>query len=261
MLAVRHTTLPIVATYHTNFTRSRLLSTFRSVCQSLVDRIDANVAVSEACVRAIRPYIAGRFDIIPNGVDCGFFAGGHRQWWAAGRLNVLFVGRLEARCGLDRLLRAWPWLEAPAAARLIVLGDGPERPNYESLAAELRVPVRFAGAVRDERPDFYASADVLVCPTTIASFGITLLEGMAAGVPIIASDIDGFREILTHGQEGLLVDTSQPRPLADAMNLLLADPERRRTLGEAGRRTAAAYDWPRVATRVFDLYRTLTVTA
>jgi phosphatidylinositol alpha-mannosyltransferase len=261
MLAVRRTALPIAATYHTNFTRSRLLSTFRSVCQSLVDRIDANIAVSEICVRAIRPYVAGRFDIIPNGVDCAFFAGGRRQWWAAGRHNVLFVARLEARCGLDRLLRAWRWLDPPGAARLIVLGDGPERPTFEALAAELQVPVRFAGAVRDERPDFYASADLLVCPTTIASFGITLLEGMAAGVPIVASDIDGYREILTNGQEGLLVDTQQPRQLADAMNALFADPERRRMMGEAGRRKASTYDWPLVASRILDVYRGLTVAA
>jgi phosphatidylinositol alpha-mannosyltransferase len=260
MLAVRHTSLPVVATHHTNFTRSRLMSTFRSVCQGLVNRMDANIAVSQACVRAIGPYIQGDFHIVPNGVDCGFFANGRRQRWAAGAMHVLFVGRLEARCGLDRLLEAWPMIEQ-RQAQLLVLGDGPDRGRFEAQAERLEVPARFLGAVRDARPNYFATADVLVCPTVIASFGITLLEGMAAGLPIVASNIDGFRDIVTHGREGLLVDTSQPALLAAAIDDLLSNPEKRRALGEQGRQTAAGYDWSKVTERVFDVYRSIGVTA
>ena len=257
MLAVRHTALPVVGTFHTNFTRSRLMATFHRACQTTVDRLDARMAVSDACVRALQPYVRGRFNVIPNGVDCSLFTSGRRQPWALGGQVVLFIGRLESRCGLDRILRAWPRLQREASARLIVVGDGPERARYETMADSLEVPARFFGAVRDRRPDFFASADVLVCPTTIASFGITLLEGMAAGVPIIASDIDGFREILTHGREGLLVDTARPDLLAQALAELLEDAPRRRRLGDEGRRTAARFDWPLVAERILDVYRSV----
>lgn len=259
MLAVRRTALPVVGTYHTNFKRSRLMRTFRGACQSVVNRIDANVAVSNACVRALKPYVSADFRIIPNGVDCDFFASGRPQPWGMGGRIVLFIGRLEDRCGLDRVLNAWPLLEQQTCARLIVLGDGPERARFESMAAARNVPVMFFGPVRERRPDYFASADVLVCPTAIASFGVTLLEGMAAGLPIVASDIDGFREIVTNGREGLLIDTANPFLLAETLAGLLESPERRRTLGEAGRRTAAGYDWPLVTTRVLDLYRRLGV--
>lgn len=257
MLAIRRTELPVVATYHTNFKRSRLMSTFQGACQALVDRIDANIAVSDVCIRALKPYVQGRFQVVPNGVDCTYFASGRRQTWARGERIVLFIGRLEARCGLDRVLRAWPLLKGQTDAKLVVLGDGPDRVKLESTAATLGVPATFLGAVREQRPDFFASADILVCPTAIASFGITLLEGMAAGLPIIASDIDGFREILTHGREGLLVDTENAEVLAGALAELLEDPARRRTLGEAGRKTAAAYDWPVVTQRILDIYRSV----
>jgi phosphatidylinositol alpha-mannosyltransferase len=259
MLAVRRTALPVVGTYHTNFRRSLLMKAFRGPCQSLVDRIEANVAVSDACVRAVKPYVRANFRIIPNGVDCEFFENGRPQPWAMGGRIVLFIGRLERRCGLDRVINAWPLLEQRTAARLIVLGDGPERRRFESMAAAHNIPVMFFGPVREHRPDFFASADVLVCPTEIASFGVTLLEGMAAGLPIVASDIDGFREIVTNGKEGLLVDTANPLLLADTLADLLESPSRRRALGEAGRRTAATYDWPIVTSRVLNLYRELGV--
>jgi phosphatidylinositol alpha-mannosyltransferase len=257
MLAIRRTELPVVATYHTNFKRSRLMATFQGACQSIVDRIDANVAVSDVCIRALKPYVAGKFQIVPNGVDCSYFASGRRQGWAKGERNILFIGRLETRCGLDRVFRAWPMLAGRANARLIVLGDGPDRARLEAMAKEFDVPATFFGAIREKRPDFFASADLLVCPTTIASFGITLLEGMAAGLPIVASDIDGFREILTHGQEGLLVDTDNPEVLSDALADLLNNPDRRRQLGEAGRKTAARYDWPVVTEQILNVYRSV----
>jgi phosphatidylinositol alpha-mannosyltransferase len=257
MLAVRRTALPVVGTYHTNFRRSRLMRIFRGACQSVVDRIDANLAVSNACVRALKPYVQTDFRVIPNGVDCRFFASGRPQPWAMGGRIVLFIGRLENRCGLDRVIAAWPLLEQRTSARLIVLGDGPERRRFEFMAAARNVPVMFFGPVREHRPDYFASADVLVCPTAIASFGITLLEGMAAGLPVVASDIDGFRELVTNGKEGILIDTANPLLLADTLADLLESPERRRAMGEAGRRSAATYDWPLVTNRILDVYRGL----
>lgn len=259
VLAIRRTSLPIVGTYHTNFGPSRLLSAFRGACQGLVNRIDANVAVSSACIRALSDYVRAPFQIIPNGVDCAAFAAGRPLPRLAGEHPVvLFIGRLEQRSGLDRLLRAWPLVSRAVKARLVVIGDGPDRRHNQALAAEVGADAVFAGARHPDRPDWFASADLLVCPTTIASFGVTLLEGMAAGLPVVASDIDGFREVLTDGHEGRLVDTSDETALSDAIIELLTNPRLRKKMAAAGRATARRYDWPNVAEQVVDVYRQLT---
>jgi len=255
MLAARRTALPLVGTHHTNFTGSRLMSVFRGTVQEVFDRMDVHLAVSGACVKALSRYVRGSYRIVPNGVDCRRFAQGRRiASWPRGRPLVLFIGRLEERSGLDRLLRAWPAVLRDSAADLVVVGDGPGRARYEAQARELGLDVRFTGALRRERVDWLATADLLVAPTTIASFGITLLEAMAAGVPVVASDIDGFREVLCDGREGLLVDTADAPALARAVAGLLRDPDRRRALGEAGRRTVRRYDWPQVAREVVESY-------
>jgi phosphatidylinositol alpha-mannosyltransferase len=255
VLANRATRLPLVATYHTNFGRSRLLSAGRRLAQSLVDRIDVHVAVSRASARAVAPYVRADFQVVPNGVDVGAWARGRprREWRGAGGA-VVFLGRLEPRCGLERLLTAWPLLRRRGTGvRLLVVGDGPARWALEAMAAAAGVPATFAGARWEDRADWLASADVMVCPTAIASFGVTLLEGMAAGLPIVASDIDGFREVLTHGREGWLVDTGSPPALARALGALLESPEMRRRMGAEGRATAARYDWSSVARQVLCL--------
>jgi phosphatidylinositol alpha-mannosyltransferase len=111
----------------------------------------------------------------------------------------------------------------------------------------------------DERPDWYASAHVHCAPTRIASFGVTLLEAMAAGVPVVASDIDGFREVLRHGVEGELVPPDDARAWARAIVRLARDPAVAAAYGEAGRRTARRYDWPVVAQQVLSVYRSVGV--
>lgn len=262
VLAIRRTSLPIVGTYHTNFGPSRLLNAFRGACQGLVDRIDANVAVSSACIRALSGYVHAPFQIIPNGVDCTAFAAGRPLAHLHGeRPVVLFIGRLESRSGLDRLLRAWPRIFRAVQARLVVIGDGPARHENEALAREVGADVVFAGARHADRPDWFASADLLVCPTTIASFGVTLLEGMAAGLPVVASDIDGFREVLTDGREGRLVDTNDLTAFSDAIIDLLKNPFTRGQMAAAGRETAMRYDWPIVARQIVDVYRGLSEAA
>jgi phosphatidylinositol alpha-mannosyltransferase len=124
---------------------------------------------------------------------------------------------------------------------------------------ELREDVVFAGRVVDERPDWYASADVYCAPTSIASFGVTLLEAMAAGKPILASDIDGFREVMTHGHEGELIPPDDVRAWVRALARLARDPARGEAYGEQGRRTVQRYAWPRVTSEVLGLYRSIGV--
>jgi phosphatidyl-myo-inositol alpha-mannosyltransferase len=259
--AVHYADCPVVGTFHTHFRPSWLFALTRGPQQRYLDRLDAAVAVSRACLSAFEGRLRADFTIIPNGVDVERFRRGRPlRRFEDGRLNVLWVGRLEPRNGLDRLLAAFVALRAQAEARLLVVGDGPLRPCYEAMVpAELREDVVFAGRVLEERPDWYASADVYCAPASIASFGVTLLEAMAAGRPILASDIAGFREVMTHGAEGELLSPDDVRGWARALARLARDPARREAYGEQGRRTVQRYAWPRVTAEVLGLYRSIGV--
>jgi phosphatidylinositol alpha-mannosyltransferase len=140
--------------------------------------------------------------------------------------------------------------------RLVVVGDGPLRDRYRAMAAG-DPDVQFAGAVLDERPRFYADADVYACPTSIASFGITLLEAAACATPIVCSDIRGFDEVVQHEREALMVRPGDAAAFAEGLARLLDDDALRARLGTAGRERALQYDWDRVADRVLDVYARL----
>jgi phosphatidylinositol alpha-mannosyltransferase len=173
--------------------------------------------------------------------------------------DLLFLGRLDPRNGLDTALRAFERVvRLRPDARLTVVGDGPLRAYYERLAKPVAERVRFVGAANGNRPHFYASADVYLCPTTKASFGITLLEAMASGVPQIVSDVTGFRELVNGGEEAMLVPIGDPDAWAASALALLDDPARRARMGAVGRAKALTYAWPRVAQRVMEVYQRVT---
>ena len=169
--------------------------------------------------------------------------------------RLLFLGRIEPRNGLGTLLDAMPRILArfPGAV-LTVVGDGPWRRYYERRARELGASVRFVGQVFGDRPAYYAAADLYLCPTTIASFGVTLLEAMACGTPMIVSDNLGFRWVIDGGAEAVIVPKDDPAAWAGKVVELIADPERRRAMGEAGRAKAARFAWPRIARRELAVY-------
>src|SRR2546427_1106695 len=150
-------------------------SVFRRPLQRILDRHAATIAVSRPVVDANARYFRAQWDIIPNGVDTTFFRpnGGSRRPTDAitGDPRLLFLGRIEPRNGLGTLLDAMPRIVArfPDAV-LTVVGDGPWRGYYMRRARELGPSVRFVGQVFDDRPAYYGSADLYLCPTTIASF-------------------------------------------------------------------------------------------
>ena len=246
--------LPVVATFHSWFAGSALFRMFRRPLQRRLDRHAATVAVSQPVVEAHARYFEADWEIIPNGVDTEFFSpAGRRDPRRAPRL--LFLGRLDPRNGLDTVLAAMARvLERRPEARLTVAGDGPLRRVYERLARPLGSAVTFVGRVNGDRPGHYAGADLYLCPTTQASFGITLLEAMACGTPMVVSDITGFRELVADGGEAVLAPKGRPRAWADTILGLLDDPARLEAMGAAGRRKAEGYAWPRIAERVMDVY-------
>jgi phosphatidyl-myo-inositol alpha-mannosyltransferase len=257
LLAAHHATCPVVGTFHSHFEPGLLFRLGQKVLQRYLDRLDAAVAVSRACLRPLEGRLEADFHIVPNGIDVERFSRGRRlARFADGRFNVLWVGRPEPRNGLDRMLRVFAALRRTIDARLLVMGDGPLRARYEAMVpGELSGDVVFAGRVLDERPDWYASADVYCAPTSIASFGVTLLEAMALGKPVLASDIEGYREVLHPGREGELLPVDDTAAWVEALLRLAREPLRARAHGEHGRATALRHAWPLIARDVLALYR------
>lgn len=250
--------IPVVATFHSWFRRSALCRIFRRSLQKRLDRHAAVIAVSRPVVEAHARYFTADWEIIPNGVDTDFFRPDHsppRPPRHSGP-ELLFLGRLDPRNGLDTVLAAMPRILARfPESRLTIAGDGPLRPLYERMAASSGRRVTFVGRVNGDRPRYYSRADLYLCPTTKASFGITLLEAMACGTPLAVSDITGFRELVSGGEEAVLIPMHEPAAWAESIIELLADDGRRKTMSLAGRAKAARFAWPRVAAQVVTVYR------
>lgn len=260
LLGVKLAPCPVVGTFHASAPRNRGYALFARPLRAWSDRLAARIAVSEAARAFVSRYVPADYEVVPNGVDTTRFAPriapqpGARR---GSRPLVLFVGRLDPRKGLGVLLGAMARVrEAIPHAELLVVGDGPLRARFESLAAPLGDAVRFQGAVPGAAlPHYYAAADVVVSPATgNESFGIVLLEAMASGRALIASDIAGYRSVVTSGEDGVLVPPADADALSDALVALLRDPERRAVLGHEGRRTALQYDWSAIADRVEAIY-------
>ena len=222
-------------------------------------RLHGRIAVSAAARHFIDRFFPGDYKVIPNGVDVGRYANAvPLARWQDGTPNVLFVGRHEPRKGLLDLLKAHRTLrQAGFGSRLLVVGSGPqEREARRYVLTRGLQGVEFLGRVSDdEKAQLFRTADVYVSPATGGeSFGIVLLEAMAAGTPIVCSDIHGYKGVVRRGREGLLVPPRSPRELADAIARLLGDRALREQMGAAGRARAEEFSWPRVAAKVEDYY-------
>ncbi|MBI3567469.1 MAG: glycosyltransferase family 4 protein [Gemmatimonadetes bacterium] len=256
LLALERGNAALVGTWHTQFSGSLLLELFRDRLQSRIDRLDGTIAVSETARAAISRYFEAPWRVVPNGVNTTLYRPGRPmpEEMAHGAPTLLFVGRLDPRNGLSTLLEAWPIVQAAVRhARLVIVGDGPLRGHYERQARALSGVV-FRGALGDERADYYSNASAYVCPTTRASFGITLLEAMASGRPILCSDIPGFRDVVANGREALMVPPEDPRALAQGAITLLRDAALRDELGATGLQRSARYDWVHVTDEIVDVY-------
>ena len=226
----------------------------------LARKLDGRIAVSGAARHFINRYFPGEYEIIPNGVDLDRFADAEPfEELRDGTLNILFVGRFEERKGLIHLLKAYHRLrKRHVDARLLVIGSGPKLREYRRYVGLRQIrDVEFLGRVSDDaKARYFASADIFCSPATgQESFGIVLLEAMAAGIPIVASDIHGYKNVVQRGVQGLLVEPRNPRALAAALYTLASDTELRHRMGEAGRAKAPDYSWDRVSDRVIDFYR------
>ncbi len=207
-------------------------------------------------------------DVLPNGVDAWRFHpdvnGGElrAEFAEPGGHIILFVGALDRAHyfkGVAILLQAL-WRLKDRDIHLLVVGDGDLRPKYQQQTARLGLEeqVTFCGRVSaEELPAYYACSDLLVLPSTTMgeAFGVVLLEAMACGRPVIASDLPGVRAVVSDGKDGLLVEPGDVSALAGKMRMLLDDARRRREMGERGRnKVEATYDWSRIIPRLVRVY-------
>jgi phosphatidyl-myo-inositol alpha-mannosyltransferase len=250
---------PIVGTFHTAMPRSRVMSAASSILRPALEKISARIAVSEPARATLVQHLGGEPVVIPNGLFVErFSAASPRESWRTGDGTLSFLGRLdEPRKGLAVLLRAFPsiWHERPGV-RLLVAGRGDVDEARSTLPPECRDAVTFLGMIDDaEKAEMFASSDVYVAPQTGGeSFGIVLVEAMAAGAPVLASDLDAFRLVVDGGEIGGLFDVGDSSALARAALELLRDVDERNRLRAAARLAVRRYDWSSVAKEILAVY-------
>jgi phosphatidylinositol alpha-mannosyltransferase len=256
LLAIEEAECPVIGTFHTYFDHSYGYRFLNRYFQKRLDMLAAAICVSHSTTVALERYFSAPWQIIPNGIDTEVF---HPSVPAPPLIrkdvpSILFLGRFDPRNGLTTLIDSFRKVKGRRRqAQLVVVGDGPLREHYYR-QANGDPDITFVGAVLEGRPSYYAHSSIYACPTTKASFGITLLESMACETPIVCSDILGFQDVVVNGREALMTPCGDRDALADALVQLLDDEGLRIQLGTTGRYESMKYAWPRVTSQVLDVY-------
>lgn len=261
LLTVMSARGPVVATFHTAMTRSRVLAAGAGLAQVFLEKITARIAVSELARKVQVEHLGGGAVEIPNGVAVAKFASAAPlPGWPGTGGTLGFLGRFtESRKGFPLLRTAFVTLARQRPGlRLLVAGPGNRADLYDDIPADLRDRVEFLGLVSEaDKARMLRSVDVYVAPNTGGeSFGMILTEAMAAGATIAASDLDAFRRVLAGGRAGALFPVGDVDALTGLLADLLDDPARRAELASCARDVVQAYDWPSVANRVLEVYAT-----
>jgi len=224
-------------------------------------KLASRIAVSRAAANYAEKYIPGHYEIIPNGIDLEHFSPHTTpiEEFCDGKINILFVGRLEKRKGLSYLLEAYQTIKSKYPdTRLIIVGPGKRlRHQYERFVSDNKLKdVEFIGYVPYEHlPSYYKTADIFCSPAIgWESFGIVLLEAMALGKPVVASNIDGYREVIETDQQGILVPPKDTEALSKALITLIDEPELRAKMGTINLTMVGKYSWEEIANKILDLY-------
>ena len=264
LMFLQHSNAVNVGTFHAFADGQQLYRWSRLPLRAWYQRLHGRIAVSEAARNFVAPHFPKRpYRVIPNGIDFERFADASPlPELRDGRKNVLFVGRKDERKGLRYLLEAFALLlESRRDLRLVVVGPGePDRTCQSwinAISGVDRDMVRLTGSVPDEvLPRYYSSADVFCSPATGGeSFGIVLLEAMAAGAPVVASNIAGYSDVVAHERNGLLAPPRDTTAIAAAISSIVDDPDLARRLSDAGKPVARDHRWQRVASEVEDYYQ------
>jgi phosphatidyl-myo-inositol alpha-mannosyltransferase len=259
LVVLRQSTSVNIATFHAYAGFSPAMELGSKTLQGYARRLHGRIAVSAAARHFVDRFFPGDYKVIPNGVNVGRYQRAvPLARWQDGCPNILFVGRLEDRKGLPHLLKAFRLVrKGGAEARLLIVGSGPqEREARRYVMTRGLQNVEFLGRVSDaEKAQLFRTADIFVSPATgRESFGIVLLEAMAAGVPIVCSDIHGYKGVVQRGSQAILVPPHDAKALAAGISELLADPALRARMGAAGLERAEQFSWEHVTAKVEDYY-------
>lgn len=256
---------PIVATWHSSAERSRVLSASFYIAQTAMEKLSARICVSEDARRFLVSHLGGDAITIPNGVRVADLRTDERlDVIDPSRPSILFLGRMdEPRKGLSVLFDALPaTLDRIPDLQVIVVGPGDIDDQRSDLPEAIRGRVMFLGRLSDaDKARALNSVDLYVAPHTGGeSFGIVLAEAMAAGTPVLASDLQAFRAVLLDGRAGALFPNEDSAALADAIVDLLGDSARLAELAQEGSRRVMDFDWDRVVDQVIAVYESVTIT-
>jgi len=264
LMFLHHSNAVNVGTFHAFSDGQQLYRWSRYALRTWHRRLHGRIAVSEAARTFVAPHFPQRhYRVIPNGINFQRFASANPfPELRDDRKNILFVGRKDERKGLRYLLEAFALLlESRRDLRLVVVGPGePDRACEAWIGAISEIDrdiVRMTGPVSDEDlPRYYASADVFCSPATGGeSFGIVLMEAMAAGAPVVASNIAGYRDVVAHERTGLLAPPGDPAAIAAAIARMIDNAGLAERLSNAGKQVAQDHRWQRVASEVEDYYQ------
>lgn len=255
----------LIGTFHTSFPGSKVLSIFRRGAQGQLNKLDRIIGVSPIAIESMNQYVNVEAQIIPNGIDTEFFRPksevpeGILPEFDNDRPKILFMGRPDTRNGLDTLITAFKQLvKKVPEALLIVAGGGAGMKRYEDMCRYLpKGNVRFLGQVRDERADVYRSADIHVFGVEKATFSITVLEGMASGLPVVTTPFKGYEALGVAGEHFTTVPFGDPDALCVELERLVKDRAGREALGKRARAHSLNFDWSIVADRVLDVYKSV----
>ncbi|CAB4334228.1 MAG: glycosyltransferase [Actinobacteria bacterium] len=253
---------PIVATWHSSMERSRMLLSLSRLAQTAMEKITARIAVSEAARTTLVEHVGGDAIVIPNGVDTQEFADAQPMvGWPGSDQALVFLGRIdESRKGLKVLIDALPNLMSTRPKlRLLIGGPGDVGDLLEGLPAHVTSQIVFHGRVRDEdKASLLASGTIYVAPNTGGeSFGIVLLEAMAAGTPVVASDLAAFKKVLNNSQAGRTFQNEDSQSLSTVLGALLDDEVELSRLKTAGLARAREFDWTTVSQQIVEVYESV----
>jgi phosphatidyl-myo-inositol alpha-mannosyltransferase len=246
---------PVVGTFHAYSTKAFPNHTATLLgARRRMNQLSARIAVSDAAAWTGRRWFGGEYTIVPNGVDIESAPQGPKP--PSDELRLLFVGRAEERKGLPVLLSAFQALVEHVPARLTIVGADPEEISRRVSDPDLMSHIDVLGKVSDSILWRQLGEADLLCAPSLAgeSFGMVLIEAMAAGTGVVASKIAGYSDVVTNGVDGILVPPADPQALGEELHLLAHEPERIKAMGEAGRHSAERYAWPRIAEEVTEVY-------
>ena len=249
---------PIVATFHAAANKQKAIYAVGPILEAMLEKVSAKIAVSEMARATLKDHFDTEAVVIPNGIDSQKFAlASSREEWKS-PFTIGFLGRFdEPRKGLPLLMEAFALaLSREPRLRLLVAGPGDEKVALKHLPASVAAKITFLGKLDDEsKSQFFKSVDLYVAPNTGGeSFGIILAESMAAGTPILASNIPAFEQLLQGGKSGALFTSESAADLSTRLIELFADADQRTQLSQNGLERAKDFDWQTVSAQIMDVY-------